>query len=181
MADAVRKRRARRGIFDPGSVVTPHTSGFRLLRSVLRSRQHRLAALRTVCLLLLHVARMVGTSIVVADGDHDTHTDDILSHSPAGVRRAKADAIACGESTVGAKIRDELGDLMSVLRGVDVLKALSNSDLSTLCDSLLRCMIPAGEIVMRQGERSSTFYLIVRCSLGAASRAIPAGLPHSWL
>ena len=82
---------------------------------------------------------------------------------------------------MGAKIRDELGDLMSVLRGVDVLKALSNSDLSTLCDSLLRCMIPAGEIVMRQGERSSTFYLIVRCSLGAASRAIPAGLPHSWL
>ena len=115
---------------------------------------------------------MVG-SIVVADGDHDTHTDDVLSHSPAGVRRAKADAIAGGESTVGAKIRDELGDLLSVLRGVDVLKALSNSDLSTLCDSLQRCMIPAGEIVMRQGEHSSTFYLIVRGTATVARSEAP--------
>ena len=122
---------------------------------------------------------MVG-SIVVADGDHDTHTDDVLSHSPAGVRRAKADAIAGGESTVGAKIRDELGDLLSVLRGVDVLKALSNSDLSTLCDSLLRCMIPAGEIVMRQGERSSTFYLIIRGTATVARSEAP-GEPEKFL
>lgn len=116
---------------------------------------------------------MVGSNDSLDHGTHTAPDDDVLSHSPAGVRRAKAEALAGGESAVGAKLRAELGDLLSVLRGVDVLKALSNSDLSTLCDSLQRCMIPAGEIVMRQGEHSSTFYLIVRGTATVARSEAP--------
>ena len=159
---------------------------------------------------------MVGNEAASSDDDaHAQHThtatsdDDVLSHSPAGVCRekadaitigestvedklpeelgsparvcqAKADAIASGESTVGDKLREELGDLLSVLRGVDVLKALSDLDLSKLCDSLLRCVIPAGEIVMRQGERSSTFYLIVRGTATVARSEAP-GEPEKVL
>ena len=125
---------------------------------------------------------MVGNNEAGSDDDaHAQHThtptsdDDVLSHSPARVCRAKADAIASGEATVGDKLREELGDLLSVLRGVDVFKALSDVDLSKIADSLLRCVIPAGEIVMRQGERSSTFYLIVRGTATVArSDTLPA-------
>ena len=70
---------------------------------------------------------MVGSNEAGSDDDaHAQHThtptsdDDVLSHSPARVCRAKADAIASGEATVGDKLREELGDLLSVLRGVDV-------------------------------------------------------------
>ena len=77
----------------------------------------------------------------------------LLSQSPAGVRRAKVEARDNGTSAVGAELHAELGDLLGVLRGVDVLKALSDPDLITLCDALLRCTIDAGELVMRQGAR----------------------------
>ena len=81
---------------------------------------------------------MVGNNEAGGDDDaHAQHThtptsdDDVLSHSPARVCRAKADAIASGEATVGDKLREELGDLLSVLRGVDVFKAFSDVDLIT--------------------------------------------------
>ena len=130
---------------------------------------------------------MAGSNEASSDDDaHAQHThtamseDDVLSHSPARVCRAKADAIASGEATVGEKLREELGDLLSVLRGVDVFKALSDVDLSKIADSLLRCVIPAGEIVMRQGERSSTFYLIVRGTATVARSEAP-GEPEKIL
>ena len=91
-----------------------------------------------------------------ASMDDSAPDDDVLSASPACVRRAKVEAHASGAATVGAELRSELGDLVSVLRGVDVLKSLSDADLHTLCDSLLRCTIPVGELVMRQGAHRRT-------------------------
>ena len=75
--------------------------------------------------------------------------------SPPAVRiskaRAQAEDVATGISS--------LGDYVRVLRKVEVLKALSKADLRMLSSSLQRCTIPAGEVVMWQGELSSTFWI----------------------
>ena len=72
--------------------------------------------------------------------------------------------------------------IMKTLRSVDVLKSLSVGQLQRLCDVLTEVTYDDGEYVIKQGETSDTFYIIVEGKAVCTKRNDPANMsekpPH---
>ena len=66
--------------------------------------------------------------------------------------------------------------IMKTLRSVDVLKSLSVGQLQRLCDVLTEVTYDDGEYVIKQGETSDTFYIIVEGKAVCTKRNDPANM-----